>query len=194
MINHTHLLMFVKYRDTSEQRKAFHFFLPISYSNSVHAEPVEAWTEYSRKTGPFTLRPRSGRTDSLMLVYLSLYYAILDSTQPDLLILCENVCNGFLYFFGADPLGCKPRPTDIRPWLCGAALRSSPEHSFSHSRAGRSVVRGKRCVRFLPRGKWVLGKMEQGCEELFAIEPIFIFLDRLQMHEVFFGRDLPEGS
>ncbi len=158
--------MFVKYRDTSEQRKAFHFFLPISYSNSVHAEPafpepsrrVEAWTEYSRKTGPFTLRPRSGRTDSLMLVFLSLYYAILDSTQPDLLILCENVCNGFLYFFGADPLGCKPRPTDIRPWLCGAALRSSPEHSFSHSRAGRSVVRGKRCVRFLPGsfGWWPL--------------------------------------
>ncbi len=79
MINHTHLLMFVKYRDTSEQRKAFHFFLPISYSNSVHAEPVEAWTEYSRKTGPFTLRPRSGRTDSLMLVFLSLYYTILDN-------------------------------------------------------------------------------------------------------------------
>ena len=31
-----------------------------------------------------------------------------------------------------------------------------------------SAVRGKRCVRFLPRGKWVLEKVEQGCEGLFT--------------------------
>ena len=56
-------------------------------------------------------------------------------------------------------LPSKPRTTDLRPWLWGAALRGSPEHSprtivfgvwaeivrglSSHSRAGRSVVRGK---------------------------------------------------
>ena len=31
-----------------------------------------------------------------------------------------------------------------------------------------SAVRGKRCVRFLPRGKWVSEKMERGSEELFT--------------------------
>ncbi len=31
-----------------------------------------------------------------------------------------------------------------------------------------SAVRGKRCVRFLPRGKWVLEKMIRGSEELFT--------------------------
>ena len=31
-----------------------------------------------------------------------------------------------------------------------------------------SAVRGKRCVRFLSRGKWVLEKVEQGCAELFT--------------------------
>ena len=38
----------------------------------------------------------------------------------------------------------KPRTTDLRTWLRGAALRGSVEHSFPHSRAGRSVVRGKK--------------------------------------------------
>ncbi len=38
----------------------------------------------------------------------------------------------------------KPHTTDLHMWLGGAALRGSVEHSFPHSRAGRSVVRGKR--------------------------------------------------
>jgi len=39
---------------------------------------------------------------------------------------------------------CKPRTTDLRPWLWGETLRGSPEPSSPYSRAGRSVVRGKR--------------------------------------------------
>ena len=45
-------------------------------------------------------------------------------------------------FFIKRPSG-KPRTTDLRPWLWGDALRGSSEHSSPHSRAGRSVVRGK---------------------------------------------------
>ena len=43
---------------------------------------------------------------------------------------------GCLPFLGADPLGCKPRPTDLRPWLWGAALAGSSEHSPREIAAG----------------------------------------------------------
>jgi hypothetical protein len=37
----------------------------------------------------------------------------------------------------------KPRTTHLRPWLWSASLQESSERSFLHSRASRSVVRGK---------------------------------------------------
>jgi len=37
----------------------------------------------------------------------------------------------------------KPRTTDLRPWLWGAALAGSSEHSSPRSRTGPSLVRGK---------------------------------------------------
>ncbi len=37
----------------------------------------------------------------------------------------------------------KPRTTDLRPWLWGAALTGRSEHSSPRLRTGRSVVRGK---------------------------------------------------
>ncbi len=62
----------------------------------------------------------------------------------------------WIFIFG---LGSKPRTTDLRPWLWGAALAGSSEHSprtimvwvgveivrgsSPRSRTGRSVVRGK---------------------------------------------------
>ncbi len=38
---------------------------------------------------------------------------------------------------------CKPRTTDLRPWLWGASLQGSSEHSSPDSRPGHSLVRGK---------------------------------------------------
>jgi len=43
-----------------------------------------------------------------------------------------------IYFFFS-----KPRTTDLRPWLWGAALTGRSEHSSPRLRTGRSVVRGK---------------------------------------------------
>ncbi len=43
---------------------------------------------------------------------------------------------------------CKPRTTDLRPWLWGASLRGSSKHSSPDSRPGRSVVRGKAVFSF----------------------------------------------
>ncbi len=46
--------------------------------------------------------------------------------------------------FGGDFKRSKPRTTDLRPWLWGASLRGSSEHSSPDSRPERSVVRGKK--------------------------------------------------
>src|SRR3989338_6081098 len=51
--------------------------------------------------------------------------------------------NGGGYTYVHIEKGGKPRTTDLRPWLSGAALWATSEHSSPHSRAGRSVVRGK---------------------------------------------------
>ena len=37
----------------------------------------------------------------------------------------------------------KPRTTDLRPWLWGAALQGNPQQSLPHTRPRRSEVRGK---------------------------------------------------
>ena len=95
---------------TSKHRKASQCLLPAWYSHSVRAEPfdfapdmlVEAWTEYIPNISPFTLRPYSGRTDSLIFGFMSLYFVVLNS---------------------------KPRTTGLLPWLWGTALAGSPEHS-----------------------------------------------------------------
>ena len=44
--------------------------------------------------------------------------------------------------------GSKPRTTDLRPWIWGAALTGRSEHSSPRLRTGRSVVRGKYCKYF----------------------------------------------
>ncbi len=51
----------------------------------------------------------------------------------------------------------KSRTTDLRTWLRGAALRGSVEHSFPHSRAGRSVVRGKSDMTGFFPALWAVG-------------------------------------
>ncbi len=38
-------------------------------------------------------------------------------------------------------LSSKPRTTDLRPWLWGAAFRGSPEHSPRSNRAGSGTHR-----------------------------------------------------
>ncbi len=48
----------------------------------------------------------------------------------------------------------KPRTTDLRPWLWGAALTGMSEHSSPRLRTGRSVVRGKPCLLRRAQSRW----------------------------------------
>ena len=51
----------------------------------------------------------------------------------------------------------KPRITDLRPRLWGAALRECPEHLFPLLHTGRSVLRGKGNGRGEPGGSGAKG-------------------------------------
>ena len=60
----------------------------------------------------------------------------------------------------------KPRTTDLRPWLWGAALRGNPQQSFPHTRPGSSEVRGKITGRVR-----VAGRIEK-------LEPLRVFKNK----------------
>jgi len=60
----------------------------------------------------------------------------------------------------------KPRTTDLRPWLWGAALRGNLQQSFPHTRPGSSEVRGKITGRVR-----VAGRIEK-------LEPLRVFKNK----------------
>ncbi|MBI2089741.1 MAG: PAS domain-containing protein [Deltaproteobacteria bacterium] len=71
----------------------------------------------------------------------------------------------------------KPRTTDLRPWLWGAAAQESSEQSSPHSLAGRSVVRGKKAngVLFLCTANSCRSQMAEGFARALAPEGVQIY-------------------